>query len=49
MLVPMLIIDGLAEASMFHSSIMSWFSSGGQQRNGSEISKHPEHSLYKFF
>lgn len=49
MLVPTLIIDGLAEFSMFHSSIMLWFSSGHQQKNGNEISKLSEHGLYEFF
>jgi len=49
MLVPILIIDGLAESNMFHSSVMSWFSFGDQQRNGSELSKLSECGLYEFF
>lgn len=49
MLVPMLIIDGLAEASMFHSSFIFCLSSGELQKNDSEISKLSEHVLYEFF
>lgn len=48
MLVTMPLIDGPAEAGMFHSSMMSWFSSAEQQRNGSEFSKLSEHGLYEF-
>lgn len=49
MLVPMLIIDGMAETSLFHSSIIFWLSPGNQQKNDSEISKLSEHDLHTFF